>query len=34
MKSIETLCLMNYMHKATYHIKLYFYEVLGDIKID
>ena len=31
-KSISKM--KNLMHDATYHIKLYFYEVLGDIKID
>ena len=31
-KSITEL--QKLMHNATYHIKLFFYEVLGDIKID
>ena len=31
-KSISEL--QNFMHKATYHIKLYFYDVLGDININ
>ena len=26
--------LQNLMHNATYHIKLYFYEILGDINFD
>ena len=31
-KSISEL--QNLMHNASYHIKLYFYDVLGDIKIN
>ncbi|MCR4834929.1 MAG: hypothetical protein K5899_00870 [Bacteroidaceae bacterium] len=31
-KSVDEL--QKYMHNATYHIKLYFYDVLGDIEID
>lgn len=31
-KSISEL--QNFMHNATYHIKLYYYNVLGDIKLN
>ncbi len=31
-KSISEL--QNFMHNATYHIKLYYYSVLGDIKLN
>ncbi|SFW16041.1 hypothetical protein SAMN02910409_0570 [Prevotellaceae bacterium HUN156] len=33
-KAVSLTKLQNLMHNATYHIQMYFFDVLGDIKID